>query len=100
MASGGPFSVASREQLLTRPAPTLELVSLPLSFPHLSPSFISPPLPIGHKLGISLNSQEGCRGDGVDYQRSEDVIRLLQSTQQNIEQQYAVLHCTGFIRLA
>ena len=34
----------------------------------------------------------------MDYQRSEDVIRLLQSTQQSIEQQYAVLHCTGFIR--
>ncbi|CAI7992052.1 Aryl hydrocarbon receptor nuclear translocator homolog [Geodia barretti] len=42
-------------------------------------------------------SGDGCHGDGVDYQRSEDVIRLLQSTQQNVEQQYAVLHCTGFI---
>jgi PAS domain S-box-containing protein len=46
----------------------------------------------------SSTSGDGCHGDGVDYQRSEDVIRLLQSTQQNVEQQYAVLHCTGFIR--
>jgi PAS domain-containing protein len=41
---------------------------------------------------------EAAGGGSVDYQRSEDVIRLLQSTQQNIEQQFAVLHCTGFIR--
>ena len=34
----------------------------------------------------------------MDYQRSEDVIRLLQFTQQSVEQLYAVLHCTGFIR--
>jgi len=35
---------------------------------------------------------------GRDYNRSEDVIKLLQSTQQSTPYQYAVLHCTGFIR--
>ena len=37
-------------------------------------------------------------GVGRDYNRSEDVIRLLQSTQQSTPYDYAVLHCTGFIR--
>ena len=58
------------------------LLSLPPSLPPLSP----------------LSLQEGATGSEVDYQKSEDVIRLLQSTQQSMEQQYAVLHCTGFIR--
>ena len=43
-------------------------------------------------------SGRGAEGAEVDYQRSEDVIRLFQSTQHSTEQQYAVLHCTGFIR--
>ena len=55
-----------------------------------SPSLLPPPLP--------LSLQEGVTGSEVDYQKSEDVIRLLQSTQQSMEQQYAVLHCTGFMR--
>ena len=34
----------------------------------------------------------------IDCNNSENVIKLLQSTQQCIPYQYAVLYCTGFIR--
>lgn len=34
----------------------------------------------------------------VDCNNTENVIKLLQSTQECIPYQYAVLHCTGFIR--
>lgn len=34
----------------------------------------------------------------IDCKNSETVIKLLQSTQQCVPYQYAVLYCTGFIR--
>ena len=66
-----------------------------LLFPSLSPSLLSLPSP-SSPLPPSL--QEGATGSEVDYQKSDDAICLLQSTQQSMEQQYAVLHCTGFVR--
>ncbi len=36
----------------------------------------------------------------INCNNSESVIKLLQSTEECIPYQYAVLHCTGFIRYA
>ena len=46
----------------------------------------------------SSESSSGSPGPEVDCNNSENVIKLLQSTQQCIPYQYAVLYCTGFIR--
>ena len=89
-----PPSPSSSLSLFLSSSPSL----LPSSLPSSSLLLSSPSPSLPPSLSLLSSSLQTNSGTGADYQRSEDVIRLLQSTQQNIEQQYAVLHCTGFIR--
>ena len=47
----------------------------------------------------SLSAQkEGGGMAGANFNESESVLKLIQSSQEALPHQYAVLHCTGYIR--
>lgn len=48
---------------------------------------------------FSLSSQKDGGGmAGANFSESESVLKLIQSSQEALPNQYAVLHCTGYIR--